>query len=140
MRDLMEGRARTVLTVVVVLLVVGAPLAVLLASGGGDEPDAKATGPELRLERSTAFPELIVYVESEANEPARAGGARSVTLRCVDADGRLVAAQDEAWPFADTDSGTLDAHAHMTLEPELIDQVRSCRLVGTEPLVEGALP
>jgi hypothetical protein len=142
MRGLMEGRARTVLAVIVVLLILGVPLAVLFASGGdGDDPrDARAIGPELRLEPSPTLPELIVYVEPATNEPERAGGARSVTLRCVDADGRLVAAQDEPWPFTDTDSGTLDPHAHMTLEPGLTDQVSSCRLVGTEPPVEGALP
>ena len=33
----MEGRARTVLTVIVVALVLGVPLAVLFVSGGGDD-------------------------------------------------------------------------------------------------------
>jgi hypothetical protein len=137
----MEGRARTVLVAIVVLLVVGVPVAALFASGGGDdEPSAKPVAAGLRLERSTAFPELIVYVEPAANEPARAGGARSVTLRCVDADGQLVAAQDEAWPFSDTDSNTLDPHAHVTLDAERIGQIQSCRLVGTDPPVEGTLP
>lgn len=139
----MEERARTVLTVIVVLLVLGVPLAVLFASGGsGDHKPrpAEATGPELRLELSTSFPELIVYVEPAANEADRAGGARAVTLRCVDAGGRLVAAQDEAWPFADTDSNTLGPHAHVALDPDRMGQVRSCRLVGTDPPLEGALP
>jgi hypothetical protein len=136
----MEGRARTVLTVIVVVLVLGVPLAVLFASGGGDDQPSASTGTGLRLEPSTAFPELIVYVEPVANQPDRAGGARSVTLRCVDADGQLVAAQDEAWPFADTDAGTLDPHTHVTLDSERIDQIQSCTLVGTDPPLAGTLP
>ena len=142
----MEGRARTLLVVIVVLLVVGAPVAALFAFGGGggddddqpDEPAAQASG--LRLEVSAVLPELTVYVSPAVNTPARAGGARNVTLRCEDAGGRLVAAQDEAWPFADTDSGTLDPHAHVTLDPESLGQVDSCRLVGTEPELAGAMP
>jgi hypothetical protein len=136
----MEGRARTVLVVIVVLLVVGVPVAVLFASGGGEDKPRKAAEPALRLELSTSFPELVVYVEPAANDPDRAGGARSVTLRCVDAAGRLVAAQDEAWPFADTDGDTLDPHAHISLDPERMGELRSCRLVGTDPPLEGALP
>jgi hypothetical protein len=135
----MEGRARTVLTVIVVVLVLGVPLAVLFASGGGDENPSEAAGAGLRLELSTEFPELLVYVEPAANQPDRAGGARSVTLRCVDADGQLVAAQDEAWPFADTDAGTLDPHAHVTLDAERIDQIQRCSLVGTDPTLAGTL-
>jgi len=137
----MEGRARTVLVVIVVLLVVGVPVAALFASGGDDEPSQpEAAEPGLRLELSTALPELIVYVEPSANEPERAGGARSVTLRCVDAGGRLVAAQDEAWPFADTDSGTLDPHAHVTVDAERMGEISGCTLVGTDPPLEGSVP
>ena len=136
----MEGRARTVLVVIVVLLVVGVPVAALFASGGDDKPSPTPPEPGLRLELSTSSRELLVYVEPAANAPGRAGGARSVTLRCVDAAGRLVAGQDEAWPFADTDSNTLDPHAHVPLDAGRMGEIRSCRLVGTDPQLEGALP
>src|ERR687894_742872 len=130
---------RTVLTVIVVVLVLGVPLAFLFASGGGDDEPSRAAEPGLRLELSTGAAELVVYVEAGANRPDRAGGARSVTLRCVDADGQLVAAQDEAWPFADTDAGTLDPHAHVPLDAGRIDQIHSCSLVGTDPPLAGTL-
>jgi hypothetical protein len=137
----MEQRGRTALTVIVVVLVLGVPLAFLFASGGGGDDDRpQAAEPGLRLEGSAGSPELVVYVEAAANEPDRAGGARSVTLRCVDADGRLVAAQDEAWPFTDTDAGTLDPHTHVTLDADRMGQIRRCSLVGTEPPLEGSLP
>jgi hypothetical protein len=136
----MEGRARTVLTAIVVVLVLGVPLAVLFASGGGEEKPRPVAEAGLRLERSTALPELLVYVDAAANQPQRAGGARSVTLRCVDADGRLVTAQDEAWPFGDTDAGTLDPHAHVRLDSESMARVRRCSLVGTEPPLAGTVP
>jgi hypothetical protein len=130
---------RTVLTVIVVVLVLGVPLAFLFASGGGDDEPSRAAEPGLRLELSTGAAELLVYVEAGANRPDRAGGARSVRLRCVDADGQLVAAQDEAWPFSDTDAGTLDPHAHVTLDPQSMARIRRCSLVGTDPLLEGTL-
>jgi hypothetical protein len=141
MAALVEGRARTVLAVIVVVAVLAVPLVALFAFGGGDGgDDAEATEPALRLEASATLPELIVFVDPQANEPGSAGGARSVTLRCEDANGQLIAAQDEAWPFGDTDSGTLDPHAHVSLDQELIEQVDTCRLVGTKPALVGSMP
>ncbi len=136
----MHDRARAVLVAVVVLVVIGVPLAVLFASGSGDEPQPKAkpqraTG--LRVERGTSGSELVVYVKPAINVPARAGGRRQVLLECVDSDGDTVQAQDEAWPFGDTDQGTLDPHAHMTLDPLSISAVERCLLQGTQPLLEG---
>jgi hypothetical protein len=135
----MPERARAVLIAVVVLIVIGVPLAVLLG-GGGDEPKPKlkpqrATG--LRVERGTSGADLIIYVQPAVNVSARAGGRRQVVLECVDSDGDAVMAQDEAWPFADTDQGTLDPHAHMVLDPLSITAVERCLLEGTEPLLEG---
>ena len=133
----MPERARAVLIAVVVLVVIGVPLAVLLG-GGGDDPTPKpkprpATG--LRVERGTS--DLTIYVKPAVNVPARAGGRRQVVLKCVDSDGDAVMAQDEAWPFAETDQGAFDPHAHMTLDPLSITAVERCLLEGTEPLLEG---
>jgi hypothetical protein len=135
----LEGRARTVVAAIVVALILIVPLVALFASGGDDGEDATAAAGAMRVERSTTLPELIVSVEPSANVPASTGGARSVTVRCVDSDGQLVAAQDEAWPFTDTDGDTLNPHTHMPLDGSRLEQVRSCRLIGTEPLLEAAL-
>ena len=136
----MPERARAVLVAVVVLVVIGVPLAVLLG-GGGDDPTPKpkprrATG--LRVESGTS--DLTIYVKPAVNVPARAGGRRQVLRECVDSDGDTVQAQDEAWPFADTDQGTLDPHAHMTLDPLSITAVERCLLRGTAPLLEAPVP
>jgi hypothetical protein len=132
----MDARARSVLVFVVVLLVVAVPLFVLFVSGGDDEsPGEAATG--LRVERSVDLPELLVYVEQDVNTPARAGGRRTVTLRCDDSDGELVARQEEAWPFADTDQGTLAPHAHVPMDGPALDAVARCRLEGTEPQLDA---
>jgi hypothetical protein len=135
----LDGRVRTVLAAIAVALVLIVPLVLLFAGGGGDDDgDGEPQESGLRLERSAT--ELIAYVEPADNVPERAGGARSVTLRCVDADDRLVIAANQAWPFADTDGGTLDAHAHLPLDPASLDAVASCRVLGTEPLLAGAAP
>jgi hypothetical protein len=63
-----------------------------------------------------------------------------VTLRCVDSDGQLVAAGDQAWPFTDTDGDTQNPHTHMPLQPTQLELVTSCRLIGTDPQLEGRLP
>jgi hypothetical protein len=128
----------TVLAAAVIALVLIVPLVLLFAGGGSDDDGTEAHGSDLRVERFGS--ELVVSVEPADNVPERAGGARSVTLRCVDSDDQLVAAQDEAWPFTDTDGDTLNPHAHVPLDPGRQALVRSCRLIGTEPLLEGALP
>jgi hypothetical protein len=135
----LDGRLRTVVAATAIALVLIVPL-VLLFAGGGDGGNESAVQREssLLIERFRA--ELVVTVEPTDNVAERAGGARSVTLRCVDGDDQLVAAQDEAWPFADTDGGTLKPHAHVPLEAAQQELVSSCRLVGTEPVLEGSLP
>jgi hypothetical protein len=134
----LEGRARTVLAVVAVALLLLVPLALLFTGVGDDNGEAKPAAGGLRLERSGS--EVIVYVKAADNVPERAGGARAVTVRCMDADDRLVIAANQAWPFSDTDGGTLDAHAHLPLDQASLDSVRTCRVLGTEPLLEGSLP
>jgi hypothetical protein len=133
----LDGRARTVLASVVVALVLIVPLVALFAGGGGDDDSAPAGGGGLRVEREPTG--LTAYVRPAVNTAERAGGARRVTLRCVDADGRLVAAQDEAWPFSETDGNTFPPHAHVTLDAESAGRVASCSLIGTDPRLEAAV-
>jgi len=143
MRARMGGSARTRLAALVVLAVVAVPLVVVAASGGGGEskpgskPTPRATG--LRVERGTSS-DLTIYVKPAVNVPARAAGRRQVVLECVDSDGDAVMAQDEAWPFAQTDGGLYEPHAHMVLDPLSITAVERCLLRGTEPLLEAPVP
>ena len=137
----MPERARAVLVAVVVLVVIGVPLAVLFAGGGDDstpKPKTQTHATGVRVERGTS--DLTIYVKPAVNVPAQAGGRRQVLLDCVDSDGDTVMAQDEAWPFAETDQGAFDPHAHMTLDVLSISAVERCLLRGTEPLLEAPVP
>jgi|SRR5215212_2421498 len=138
----MPERARAVLVAVVVIAIIGVPLGVLF-SGGGDDPKpaeptpAKATG--LRVERGTSA-DLIIYVKPAVNVAPRAGGRSEVVLACVDSDGERVMAQDEQWPFQDTDQYAVGPHAHMRLDPLSISAVERCLVEGTKPRLEGLVP
>jgi hypothetical protein len=132
----MQGPARTRLVAIVVLLAVAVPLGVVAAagSGGGDEAD----NGELRVERSTQLPEMLIYIVDEsANVPERAGGRTSVTVECVGADGQVLASQEDPWPMTQTDGNTLSPHAHVPVDAARIGDVTSCRLVGTKPLLQA---
>jgi hypothetical protein len=60
-----------------------------------------------------------------------------VTVECLDDTGEVLISAPQAWPFADTDQGTLDPHAHLPLDPGSLARVSRCRLKGTEPALEG---
>src|SRR5687768_2998820 len=106
MAEPMVGPARTRLVALVVLLALAIPLTIVAAmgSGGGDDEE----GTSLRVERSPELPELLVFLDPEANTPERTRGRRSVLVECVDGAGGVVARSDEAFPFTDTDQNTLD--------------------------------
>jgi hypothetical protein len=132
----MEGPARTRLVALVVLLVVALPLVIVAVAGsGGGDDDQEETS--LRVERSTEASELVVFVTPDVNTPERTGGRRDVIVECLDPDGRVVARQDEPWPFTDTDQNTLDPHVHMPVNPARIDEVERCRVRDAEPPLEG---
>jgi hypothetical protein len=132
----MEGPARSRLVALVMLLAVAVPLGVVAAagSGGGDSEDDD----ELRVERSTQLPEMLIYITDEsANVPERADGRTSVTVECVDEDGRVIASQEDPWPMTETDGNTLSPHAHVPVDQARIGEVTKCRLIGTKPLLEA---
>ena len=105
---------------------------VAIATSGGEEADG------LRIERSQV--EVVIYLtDPGANEPERAGGERTVTLECLDADGEVLKRAPVAWPLTETDGGTLGLHTHMPIDPVTIQQVDSCRLRGTDPMLEGGV-
>jgi hypothetical protein len=41
--------------------------------------------------------------------------------------------------MTETDGNTLAPHAHVPVNPARIAEVASCRIAGTDPLLEGAL-
>jgi hypothetical protein len=135
MADPMEGPARTRLVALVVLLALAVPLTIVAVagSGGGDEEEEAG----LRVERSPAIPELIVYLDPDANTANRAGGRPSVLLECLDEAGGVVARSDQPFPFTDTDEGTVDPHVHMRVNPARIGEVVRCRVRPADPPLEG---
>ena len=122
----MGGSARTRLVALVALVAIALPVAIVLASGGegGGKKERQRRASGLRVERSDLLPEVVVYVKRSVNKPAQAHGRRQVRLTCVDADGRVLARQDEAWPFGQTDGGVYEPHTHMSLDGDLLAQVR----------------
>jgi hypothetical protein len=132
----MEAASRTRLVALAAVLAVSAALvAVALSSGGDDEQPGG-----LRVERTPDAAEVVVYVEDlDANRAETADGAARITLECVDLDGQVVWSSREAWPFLETDEGTLDPHVHLTMEPAVIDRIDRCRLKDTDPPLEGRL-
>jgi hypothetical protein len=131
----MEGPARTRLVALVVLLAVAVPLAIVAVAGSGGSDDEEDTG--LRVERSVQLPELIVFLTPDVNKPGRTGGRRSVTVECLGPGGGVVASQDAAFPFTDTDRNTLDPHVHVAVDPARLGEVERCRVRPAEPPLEG---
>jgi hypothetical protein len=136
----MGSRGRVAFVVGMCVVIVGVPLAVLVASGSEDaRPDAsKSTG--LRLERGPSGSDLVIHVKPAVNVPERAAGRSEVVLRCVDSEGDTVMAQDEQWPFQDTDELAVGPHAHVALDPLSVTAVERCLVEGTEPLLQGPMP
>jgi hypothetical protein len=133
MPEPMQGPARTRLVALVVLLAAALPLVIIgVAGSGGDEEDGA-----LRVERSPDLPELLVFLNPDVNTPERTGGSSTVTVECLAAGGQVLASQDEAWPFTDTDQGTLDPHAHVEVDPARIGDVDRCRVRPAEPPLAG---
>jgi hypothetical protein len=131
----MEGPGRTRLVALVVLLAVAVPLTIVAVAGSGGGDDEEES--DIRVERSPALPELLVYVTPEANTAERAGGRQSVTVECLDTGDQVVSRQDEAWPFTDTDQDTVDPHAHVPVNPARINDVERCRVRPASPPLEG---
>ena len=60
-------------------------------------------------------------------------------VECVDAAGGSSGSRPERWPFTDTDQGDVDPHAHIGMDPALLDRIARCRITGTDPPLEGRL-
>jgi hypothetical protein len=134
MPDPMEGPARTRLVALVVIVALAVPLAIVAIAGGGDGGGGgEDEEPEIYVERAPDVFEVRVFVEPEVNVPDRTRGRRSVTVECLDGSAAVIASQDEAWPFTDTDQNTLDPHVHIPVNPARIDDVAVCRVKQARP-------
>ena len=67
-------------------------------------------------------------MDPSANTPAAVGGENTVTVECLDSRDEVVFSSTHAWPFTDTDNGTLDPHQHLDIGAGTVDSVTSCRL------------
>jgi hypothetical protein len=133
----MEGASRTRLVALAVLLALSVPLVVIAVAGGGS---GETAGTGLRVEPSPqGLPLLVIYVEdAEVNRPDTNHGRRLVAIECLDDGGEVVFMKEKAWPFSDTDGGTLDPHVHLVVRPSAaIREIARCRLRGTDPPLEG---
>jgi hypothetical protein len=104
-------------------------LIAVLATGGSADGGLRA---------EVASPtDLLIYVKEEDNVPGIADGKRAVTVECVDRKGATVVRGHHAWPFSDTDNGTVDPHVHQVVPADRSGDLRRCRLVGTRGPLEG---
>ena len=84
--------------------------------------------------------ELIVSVPDEVNDPETAGGRPEVRLECFDRRRQRIIREAHPWPFVKDGVGDDLPHAHQRGVPQLLSRVTRCRLLGTDPALEGELP
>jgi hypothetical protein len=134
-----RARLPTAVPILIISALIATPLVVWTASSGGDPKP-------LIVERGTAStgkPELLVSLTGKGMNTLRAtGGRRSVRIRCVGRDGRMVVDGRQRWPFV-LERGYDYPHAHHLATREQVQRVDRCRLDGTrtrlEADVEGSL-
>jgi hypothetical protein len=120
--------------------VVLVPLAIwAVSSQSEEEPEA------LQIQTYPApvpgLVELVVALPSaEVNTLETTGGTPSVGLECLDSEGRAELRVEHPFPFADTDGGLEPPHVHQRIGTQQLQRIESCRLVGTEPPLEGVPP
>jgi hypothetical protein len=129
-----EGANRTRIVALAVLLAISVPLVVIAVAGGGSDEEA----PGLRVERSQAIPEVVIYLEDPGvNDPATNRGRTRVRVECLDRGGAVIFRGAERWPLSDTDGGRFDPHVHVLVGPELVDRIDRCRFRDTDPPLAG---
>jgi len=123
------GVALAALAVVVVVLSLAGGET---SSDDGDRP-LRVVRATLTLERVPASgstpPELLVSLPSERlNTPEATGGARAVTLRCLDARGAVVLSGPADWPLLEEPG--FPPHTHQPVNSQLLDRISACSLTG----------
>jgi hypothetical protein len=119
--------------VIVIVLLVVAPLAIWAAtSGGSGNGDERG----LIVERGvsvTGEPELVLSI---AGDVEVTGGASSVTIECLDKEGKALIKGTQPWPFIE-EPGYPYAHVHQIDSPEKVEGARRCRVLGTNARLEA---
>jgi hypothetical protein len=134
-----RARMRTLAPILVLVVLIATPLVVWTATSGGDPKPLVVE----RGEALTGKPELLVSLtEKDMNTLAATSGRRSVRIRCVGRDGRVVVDGRQKWPFV-LERGYDYPHAHQLASREQVQRVDRCQLRGTstrlEADVEGTL-
>lgn len=136
---------RALLAVGVVVLAGAALVALLLAGGSGDDEEPQRTArARLTLERfrtpDTGTLELLISLqETRLNDPELTGGEKSVLLRCFDDRGAATIRTPTDWPLLE-EAGYPLPHIHHPVAPEVLEDVRRCRLTGPGIDFEGRVP
>ena len=119
--------------VIVIVLLVVAPLAIWAATSGGSG-DGDKQG--LIVERGvsiTGEPELVLSIAGDVEVTS---GASSVTVECVDKDGKTLIKGTQPWPFIE-EPGYPYSHVHQIDSPEKVEGARRCRVLGTNARLEA---
>jgi hypothetical protein len=131
--------ARVRLVALVVLLGVGALLAVVAVVTGESEKPARAAPLRVELYPGPKGLEVVIYVPPRHNLPEVAHNRSTVRIECTDARGRVLAKAPHRWPFSDTDGGITQAHVHLPVPADKVGDVKRCRLADTEPALQGPI-
>jgi len=121
---------------VLLVLLVGVSALVALLGPAGDEASTR-----LELRRATAangFPELLVTVADEFNEPATTDGRATVGLVCRDRAGEVVLEARHEWPLLN-DGDPPAPHVHQPAGKGELARIDRCRLTGTTVALRGRL-
>ena len=119
--------------VIVIVLLVVAPLAIWAATSGGSGDGDKEGLIVERGVSTTGAPELILSIAGDVKVTS---GASSVTIECVDKDGKVLIKGTQPWPFVE-EPGYPYAHVHQAESPEKVEGARRCRVLGTDTRLES---
>ena len=121
--------------VIVIVLLAVAPLAIWAATSGGSGENDKQGLIVERGVSTTGEPELILSIAGNVQVTS---GATSVTVECLDKDGKVLVKGTQPWPFIE-EPGYPYAHVHQVDSPEKVEGARRCRVLGTDTKLESAV-
>ena len=113
-----------------------ATLALVVVAGCGGQPQLKVRFFD-DVQRGR---EVLVSVPEDVNKPGTARGQAQVRVQCFDRRSRTVTNELFAWPFVADGMGDRLPHIHQRGLRKDLDRVVRCRIVGTDPPLEGQMP